>query len=355
MTDRLFVVHAHAKPSAFAGSLRQAGYDVVSLNGIAACREAVTQRTPDLILYDALADGAALLTEFAALYALPTLKLVPLVLLTPSVEILHDQAEHLTLVDDIIVFPISAEGLCARLDWRLARSRQWRAELTGGIDALRQQTLDYLGQELMSPLFTILAGSKSLRDAPVKPGDPLQAELAGTIHQAADTLYRYLQNYLLYLQLSSPDQEAVFSPLPGVAPVAADREIAAAARRAAQRYGREEDLALDLTPTQVAIPQVDVSKIVEELVEQACRLSEPGSTIHVACTRNPVFAILVSDSRPARSRTSPAHDLGMTLVRLLAQSHGGQLTLQPAIGLSGLLATVSFANVSSSSRHDGTS
>lgn len=354
MTDYILVVHDQAQASRFVSGLRHAGYDVASVYGISACRDAIGRRVPDLILYDALTDSAAPLAEFAALYAELDLGLIPLVVLATSLEIVQDQEEQLGLVDDVIVLPVSLATLDVRLAWRLARSRHVQAAVKTNIDDLRRQMLNFLDPEIMSVLLTIVAAGKSLRAGLTAQDDVPHADLPDVLVHAAEALYRYLQNYLLYLQLSAAGQEAGLEPLrQHLEARAAHDEIARAATEVVQRYGREEDLALDLIAVAVKISRVDLGKIVAELVEQACRLSAPGSTIHVACTQTPVFAIMVSDSRPARANAAAVDELGLALVKLLARSHGGHLTLQQDAGQAGLQATVTFATLPLMPRQDG--
>jgi signal transduction histidine kinase len=110
-------------------------------------------------------------------------------------------------------------------------------------------------------------------------------EIAESIHASAERLHRLIQNFLLYAELEiamqSGNRDRSRQSQITCLPSDVLREIST---QIAQRYGREGDLNLALEEACIPIPNLRFSKIVEELVDNAFKFSEPGTPVGLATT-----------------------------------------------------------------------
>ncbi len=103
-------------------------------------------------------------------------------------------------------------------------------------------------------------------------------EYANGIHRSAERLYRLIQNYLLYsklLLLRSQGQAKFTSPYPCSSLIV----ISSISERKAIELGRMNDLELDIADIDLAVSSEDLSKIVEELSDNAFKYSSIGSKV----------------------------------------------------------------------------
>ncbi len=118
----------------------------------------------------------------------------------------------------------------------------------------------------------------------------------------------------------------------------------------AQQLGRESDLLIgELDTATITIAEEYVKKIVEELVDNALKFSEAGTTVHVSAHADAnVYVICVSDQgrgmTPAPIARIGAYmqfdrhvfeqqgsGLGLIITRRLVELHGGVLTIESVL------------------------
>jgi signal transduction histidine kinase len=128
-------------------------------------------------------------------------------------------------------------------------------------------------------------------------------EIAESIHTSALRLHRLMQNFLLYTNLEllahNPDQLQLLQNKTTKAPGLVIQQIAEHLARQANRY---PDLQfnfvseVDAESVVVRLPESYLSKIVEELVDNALKFSEPGTPIIVQSQlQNQQFWLSVSN------------------------------------------------------------
>jgi signal transduction histidine kinase len=171
--------------------------------------------------------------------------------------------------------------------------------------------------------------------------------MAGTIRTSALALDRLVDRFLDYTQLavqaSAPGQRTGGNP--GDSAV-----LERAARGAAERHARSGDLRLHLSPSAPRMPGAQLGRLVDELVDNACKFSAPGSPVDlVATVRAGRFVLEVRDA--GRGMTAeqiadvgalmqfdraryeqPGAGLGLAIARLLAETNEGSLSLESAPG-----------------------
>ncbi|MGI0487393.1 response regulator [Pantanalinema rosaneae CENA516] len=324
--------------------LEDVDFQVISAENGARGIELAVSHTPDLILCDIMMpelDGYGVLTH---LRSQPHMATIPFVFLTAKAD-KPDMRQGMELgADDYVTKPFTRAELLnavnSRLDKQATVSQHYRHKL----DDLRSSISYSLPHELLTPLNGVAGLSDYLKESykTIKPDEIL--EVADLIHRSAKRLTRVVQNTLLYARLhllseeTDPSREYLsdFVEQP-------DLMITRAAQTAA--IDRAADLHLELDTASVRISEPNLIKIVEELVDNACKFSEPGTPIQVRSrSQDDRYILEVSDQGRGMTPTQVADvgayvqferkfyeqqgsGLGLAIVRQLVQIHSGELVI----------------------------
>lgn len=328
--------------------LEDVDFKVISAENGARGIELAVAHTPDLILCDIMMpelDGYGVLAQ---LRSQPQMTTVPFVFLSAKAD-KPDMRQGMELgADDYVTKPFTRAELLnavhSRLDKQATVSEHYRHKL----DDLRNSISYSLPHELLTPLNGVAGLSDYLKEAhnTIKPDEIL--EVADLIHRSAKRLTRVVQNTLLYARLHLLTQEAE-KPHEYLSDCLEqpDAVITKAAQTTAAA-DRSADLTLQLNPVPVRISEPNLTKIVEELVDNACKFSEPGTPIQVSSQlQDDRFILEVLDQgrgmTPAQVADVGAYvqferkfyeqqgsGLGLAIVRQLVQIYSGDLAIESA-------------------------
>lgn len=266
-------------------------------NGIVGVERA-KEYLPDLIICDIMMpalDGYGVLEQLRAHEPTATVPFIFLTARTDRVDMRHGMERG---ADDYLTKPFTANELLntvhARLDKQAAIIREGEKKL----EQWRQNIIMSLPHELRTPLNVILGFSDLL----MFDHDDMQSERVGEmarhINNAALRLYRLIENFLIYSNIviivSSEEEHQkmrasfMFNPKATI-------EYAATAK--VQQLERIGDLVMDVQDADaVRIAEEHLKKVVEELVDNAVKFSEPGKPIHVtALADKNQYTVKVSD------------------------------------------------------------
>jgi len=252
---------------------------------------------PDLILCDIMMpekDGYRVLLE---LRTQPATALTPFIFMTAKQEKFDIRHGMELGADDYITKPFGREELLSAVHSRLERRHLFAQQSEQRVRAVRNNLLRTLPHELRTPLVGILGIGELLSQdaATLTPAEI--SEYAAMITTSGQQLYRLIENHLLYAELErqadEPQQAPTtdadqISPVIGVIPDISSRVIT--------DYGRLDDVSLSLQPTLIQIPRQDLTKIVHELVDNACKFSKAGTAIQVTgSVQNKHYVFRVTD------------------------------------------------------------
>lgn len=256
-------------------------------------------RLPDLIVCDVM---MPLMDGYQVLQALrfePATATIPFVFLTSKTE--HGAQRHAMALgaDDYLIKPFMVTELVNTISARLRKLHEIHASANKDLDDLRLNIITALPHELRTPLNTVLGFSEMLMNKSV-PVVPEQVHEWGRhIHTAGQRLLRITENYLFYARISidlnrEQDQSGHHHDCYTDVTVA----LTSQALQAAARYERENQLDAACEPCpEVFINEVDFHKLIDELVDNACKFSPPTSPIIVrGVLEKPYFVISVQDS-----------------------------------------------------------
>jgi two-component system, sensor histidine kinase and response regulator len=328
-------------------ALRQRGFEVIEAENGERGIDVARKELPDLILCDVNMDKVDGYLTLSSLRSEPATASIPFILMTG----LADQAgmrHGMELgADDYLPKPFTIEALYAAVDARLKKAKTVREEAERKLADLRDNISMMLPHELRTPLNGILAyGEILVADAEtISPKDI--AEMGQVIYDSGRRLERLVENFLIYAQLEllNSDPQNLHSLLrkqtPSPVPI-----IEQHAREQAVLARRPQDLELALANVPAPISDEYLTKIVEELLQNAFKFSSANSIVRVVFSDSENSVLLsVSDNGRGFSTEHitkvgaymqfdrKLHEqqglgLGLTIVRRLTELHGGTLAIQ---------------------------
>ena len=261
----------------FGLALRKNGYHVIEadsgVSGLAMAR----QHLPDLILSDIHMPGGDGSTLLLNIRRDPELKSKQVVLITGRPDLVTPRKGMEEGADDFLVKPVTLKTLLSCVDARFSRaSISWRVE-DQMLAQLRSSVPSNLPHEFFTPLAGIIGLMEILRgdSSTLTPAEV--ADIHNDVYNSALRLNRTLRNYLLILDLQTASPETA-TPLP---PREAEKGIRAGIDEALRLNQRREDVRVDVKACSISVKSENLSRIVEELVDNACKFSRQGTPVKV--------------------------------------------------------------------------
>ncbi len=329
------------------------GFAVIEASDGSQGIELARQHLPDLVLCDVNMQQVNGYGTLAALRETPATAAIPFILMTGYADPAGMRHGMELGADDYLPKPFTADQLCGAVEARLRKANEMRQLAERKLADLRNSISLALPHELRTPLNGILAygeilstDAESLQPAEV-------AEMGQVINESGRRLMRLIENFLIYAQLellgSDPAKTAALRKKPTPFP---KRVIEDKAQAIAETMHRESDLTLVLLDHRVPMAEEYLSKIVDELLQNAFKFSKPGTPVRVELkVADAELTLSVSDKGRGLSPEQVAKigaymqfdrkmqeqqglGLGLTICRRLADMHGGTLTLQsqPGVG-----------------------
>jgi len=283
MQKILVIEDAHLLRNDLLETLALEGYDVMGAqNGLEGVQVA-RQYHPDLIVCDIMMpelDGYGVLEE---LRDDPIMAAIPFIFMTAKTDKSDIRFGMGLGADDYLTKPFLTSDLLKSIRARLGKRDIVHQQAERKLQELRENILTALPHELRTPLNTIIGFSEMMMaDAPDLEAGRV-TEWASHINQAALRLYRLIENYLVYVRLemmrNDPEKLAIAQ---SARTADANLLIQFQAAQKAQVFRRVADLQFELQDSQeIHIAEHDLAKVIDELVDNACKFSEPDTTVEV--------------------------------------------------------------------------
>ena len=165
------------------------------------------------------------------------------------------------------------------------------------LSQLGQNFTELFSHEMRTSLTGIISSSEFLLDRIEELETLIVKELLTCITLSGKRLSRFIHNFLLYAQLKTiaSDPEKVHHLRQNVT-YSAKNTIATIAQQHTKKYNRQQDLILELQDAQIKIGTYQLTKLVTELIDNACKFSTNGTNIKVASLINQDnFILTISD------------------------------------------------------------
>ena len=327
------------------------GFDVIEAENGTLGIEKARQQLPDLILCDVNMEKLDGYLTLSALRNEPTTSAIPFILMTGMADNAGMRHGMELGADDYLPKPFKIEELYAAVEARLKKAEALRREAEKKLSDLRANISMMLPHELRTPLNGILAfGEMLAADAATLSAKEI-AEMGQVIHDSGKRLERLIENFLIYAQIEllGADAQKV-NALRQKQTQSPAKLIEAHAVGQARAADRVNDLMLDLADHPVRISEDYLARIVDELVQNAFRFSDPGKRVSVTLSGLPNGVVLsVTDQGRGFStehitkvgaymqferqiQEQQGLGLGLVIARRLAELHGGTLSIQSERG-----------------------
>jgi two-component system, sensor histidine kinase and response regulator len=305
------------------------------------------EQIPDLILCDMMMpeiDGHGVLK---ALRSEPITATIPFIFLTAKAEKTDIRLGMELGADDYITKPCTPQELLKAVAIRLEKHKAISRKSQKTLDELRSNISMSLPHELRTPLNAIMGFSELILSEYKLFEESDILEMIGQIQLSGHRLYRLIQNFLLYTDLeiaaTNPEllKEMRNSEFSCVKSLLSEK-----ARQQAKKANRIDDLQLNLQNSSVAIDSIKLTKILEELLDNAFKFSSEGTPVFVnSLVENQRFILSVKDQGRAMTADQIAQleaymqfdrqlyqqtglGLGLAIVKRITELHGGNLKIE---------------------------
>ena len=212
---------------------------------------------------------------------------IPLIFLTAKTE-KTDMRHGMGLgADDYLTKPFDAQDLLRAVQTRLEKRATLAAQTEYRLEELRESIITALPHELRTPLNTIIGFSELLIDQGSDMPPDQVVSWGREINSAGLRLYRLVENYLAYARITTmiqSDQQKAISRSEELLDPATVIEFQA--MHSAQAARRDYDLVLDVIENvPIRISERYLRKIVEELLDNAFKFSEPDTPVTLRTNR----------------------------------------------------------------------
>jgi signal transduction histidine kinase len=333
--------------------LRAENFEVFEADdGISGMEMARTIR-PDLILSDINMKG---MDGYHTLSALRTDKAtanIPFILMTGRADLRSMRLGMSLGADDYLPKPFRTQELVNIVRTHLSKHKAIRDEAEHRLTELRSNISLMLPHELLTPLTGIIGMAEMITTDAARLSPAELREFGADIRLSSVRLQRLIMNFLVYAQIEMmATQPEKISALRDVAPIPVAESVEAAARLKAKEVGRSGDLRFQLHGGMAAISEANLQKMVEELVDNACKFSPADRPIFIRTSTDGTWTeIAINDQgrgmKPEHVASIGAYiqferriheqqgsGLGLAIVSRLANLHGGRLAIssQPEVG-----------------------
>jgi two-component system sensor histidine kinase/response regulator len=268
----------------FGLALRRNGYNVVEADSGVSGLEMARKFLPTLILSDVHmpgGDGATLLQEVRRD---PELRTRQVVLMTGRPDLVTPRRGMEEGADDFLVKPVSMKALMSCVEARFSRATiSWRVE-DEMVTQLRSTVPSNLPHECFTPLAGIIGLMEVLRTGESAFSPAEIADIHRDVHLSAIRLHRTLRNYLTILDLQGRPPEPA-APSPPLSPDEIKKSVHIGVEETLKvNDHRRADVVVNVASYPIAIKDQDLTRIVEELLDNACKFSRQGTPITVELT-----------------------------------------------------------------------
>lgn len=301
---------------------------------------------PDLILCDVLMPRMNGYEVLNALRQKPATATIPLIFLTAMGTKENIRYGMELGADDYLTKPCTSTELVRAIASRFEKQEILARQSQQQLNSLRSSIALSLPHELRTPLQGILGLAELLIDDYARIDRQELLEIAQSIHSAGERLHRLIQNFLLYIEVQAANRDSKHVQLFQSARIYYPKVlIAGVATQTAEEFSRSSDLHLKLENTPLKISDQKLSKIVEEVTNNAFKFSPIGTPVSLTSViEGDMFVLSITDCGRGmtaeqisslgaymqferRCYEQQGLGLGLEIAKGLVELHGGQLTI----------------------------
>lgn len=328
-------------------ALKQRGFEVIESNNGADGIEKARQELPDLILCDINMEKVDGYLTLASLRNEAPTAAIPFILMTGLADNAGMRHGMELGADDYLAKPFTTDALYAAVEARLKKAQTVRDEAERKLAHLRDNISLMMPHEMRTPLNGIISNAELLAQSASTLKTSEIAEIGQEIHKSSQRLERLIENFLIYAQLEliAADPKNVNALRVGKTEHS-DALIREHATNQALQANRAKDLYLDIADITAPMATEYLTKVTDELVQNAFKFSEPGTPVRVSLKEafNSIVFTVKDQGRgfstdqiarmgaymqfERKMNEQQGLGLGLTIVKRLVELHGGTFSIE---------------------------
>ena len=274
--------------------LTEEGYEVISAENGRLGIEAAKKHLPDLIISDIMmpeVDGYGVYKE---LQNDNTASSIPFIFLSARADNSDIRYGMNLGADDYLTKPYKADELIAAVSSRLAK----KSYIDKKLEQLHSNIARSLPHEMRTPLVSVIGFSQLILDHSEDLSMSEILDMVSKIRKSGVNLLNIIHKFLLFneLEMINADKSEL-NKYRSDKVIPSKEAIYSFASYAAEENNRKKDLAMNLCGADIKMNYEHLKFIAEELVKNACKFSEPGTTINLETkTDENNFYLEITDS-----------------------------------------------------------
>jgi signal transduction histidine kinase len=265
-------------------------YRILTAGNGAEALKLCEKETPDLVLSDIMMpvmDGYTMLQEFQKD---PRTSSIPFIFLTAKSGESDLRKGMNGGADDYVTKPFKVKDLLQAVSLRLQKKKKVDRIITQAANNISQ----FVPHELRTPLVSIMGFTQLLLDETDNIKKEELTDYLGKIKTASTKLHKTIEKFLLFSDLSLSKIQRHPKTL-HFTPVEED-EVAAFLYNRANIYQRKNDLKFSIEKAKIKMPEEHFLVLLEEIVDNAVKFSDPGSEIEISgITEDDMYRLEVVD------------------------------------------------------------
>jgi two-component system sensor histidine kinase/response regulator len=203
---------------------------------------------------------------------------IPFVFLTARNE-LNEIRHGMSLgADDYITKPFKNHQILESVEKRIQKKKKFEENLNSRLEELRISVSSYVPHEMRTPLNTIIGFSQMLSTGDDLFGKEELKEIYSQINSSGMKLLKLIDNYTIYNKLTFlKDKDSIKSETINYPEDLINEQVL----RLKSVYNEKNKVKTNLENAPVKIHEFYFSKMIEEILENAFKFSEPGSEIEI--------------------------------------------------------------------------
>jgi signal transduction histidine kinase len=323
-------------------------FEVITAQNGAIGVQLAKEKHPDLIICDVMMPELDGFSVLKTLHQNSLTARIPIIFVTAKAA-RNDMREGMGLgADDYLTKPFTIPELLKTVSARIEKQEAIKQESTAKLDLLRWNIARFIPHELLTPLNGILGISDLLLSCYESMPASEVVDSIRLIQHSGMRLNRLVRNFMLYAELEASalntqkwKDDLEFTDVKYI--------IGLAAQHYAKELNREQDLELDVKDEIVTISSKYLTKVVEEIVENAFKFSKSGTPVRLFSEADSQFYKLYISDR-GRGMTAEqianigaymqferkhyeqqGNGLGLILAKRIVELHGGEFSVESIV------------------------
>ncbi len=240
----------------------------------------------------------------------------------------------------------TSEELITVIKMRLMRKKTLQKYYESRFEDIKTRIVKSFPHEFRTPLTGILGCAEILKEESDLPAEEVK-KMGAAIYKSGQRLRRLLENIILFgdLQFWINDRNTI-ATMRRESIALLHEVIRSAAEREAEIQNRADSISIEVKDSPVQISSLHLTKIVEEIINNALKFSDPGTKIYISSENIDAKVVITMRDEgrgmsieqidkvtsfqqfERRHQEEQGAGLGLAIAKTLTELYGGSLTIE---------------------------